>query len=232
MLKGEANLRYFFRSDRYSNDIDFDYFSKPDWIVEETVDKVLEGRALPVLLRHQDLNFVEVTKPKQTATTRRWKVALSRDRVGGDVVRTKIEFSGRNAPDADRDFEVIPEAILNDYGVSSISLSHYKQTAALEQKIAALALRSETKARDVFDIELLLRLHRVVGPPRLDETHALDAAARAQEVTYQSFRSEVLPFLDDDVAALYESEATWTSMRDSVTSALTEIGNPRKGVSS
>ena len=121
---------------------------------------------------------------------------------------------------------------MNDYGISSISLSHYQQTAALEQKIAALALRSETKARDVFDIELLLRLHRVAGSPRLDNTHALDAAARAPEVTYQSFRSEVLPFLDDDVAALYENEATWTSMGDSVNSALTEIGQLQEGVSS
>lgn len=232
VLKGGANLRYFFKSDRYSNDIDFDFFSKPDWIVEETVDKVLGGRALSTLLRHQDLNIVDVTKPRQRATTRRWKVAISRDDVDGDVVRTKIEFSGRNAPDTDRDFEVIPEVILNNYGVSSISLPHYKQTAALEQKIAALALRSETKARDVFDIELLVRLHRASGSPRLDNAYALDAAARARAVTYPSFQSEVLPLLDDDVAALYENEATWAAMRESVTSALLEIGNLKGEVSS
>ncbi|MHB8380408.1 MAG: nucleotidyl transferase AbiEii/AbiGii toxin family protein [Acidimicrobiales bacterium] len=228
VLKGGANIRYFFQSDRYSNDIDLDFFTKPGWSVEETVDKVLDGRALAALLRHQDLKIVEVTKPKQTTSTRRWKAALSRNDTSENVVRTKIEFSGRNEPDSDRIFEVIPDAVLNNYGVSSISLSHYGHIVALEQKIAALALRNETKARDVFDIELLLRLHRVAGSPRLDTAHALNAAARAREVTYQSFRSEVLPFLDDDVAVLYENEKTWSSMRDSVSSALTEIGTVRE----
>jgi predicted nucleotidyltransferase component of viral defense system len=231
VLKGGANLRYFFRSDRYSNDIDFDFFTKPDWSVGETVDKVLSGRALAALLRRQDLQIAEVTNHKQTPTTRKWKVALSRNEANENMVRTKIEFSGRNEPDADRTFEVIPEEVLNNYGVSSISLSHYGQTAALEQKIAALALRSETKARDVFDLELLLRLHRVAGSPPLDNTHALSGAARAQEVTYQNFCSEVLPFLDDDVAALYQNEATWNSMRVSVSSALIEIGNLPEEVS-
>ena len=225
VLKGGANLRYFFQSDRYSNYIDFDFFTKPDWIVGETVDKALSGRALASLLRRQDLKIVEVTNPKQTSTTRKWKVALSRIEANENVVRTKVEFSGRKEPDADRFFEVVPEAVLNKYGVSSISLLHYGQNAALEQKIAALALRSETKARDVFDLELLFRLHRVAGSPHLDNTHALNAAIRAQEVTYRNFCSEVLPFLDDDVAALYESEVTWKSMCDSVSSALLELGN-------
>ncbi len=231
VLKGGANLRYFFQSDRYSNDIDFDFFTKPDWSVGETVDKVLSGGALAALLRRQDLEIAEVTKPKQTATTRKWKVALSRSELKKDLVRTKIEFSGRNEPDKDRRFEVIPEVVLNTYGVSSISLSHYGQTAALEQKIAALALRSETKARDVFDLELLLRLHRVAGSPSLESTYALDAAARAQEVAYQSFCSEVLPFLYDDVASLYQNEETWILMRDSVGSSLIEIGNRSEEVS-
>ncbi|MHB2027382.1 MAG: nucleotidyl transferase AbiEii/AbiGii toxin family protein [Acidimicrobiales bacterium] len=231
VLKGGANLRYFFRSDRYSNHIDFDFFTKPDWSVGETVDKVLSGRALATLLRRQDLRIAEVTNPKQTPTTRKWKVALSRSGTSEDLVRTKIEFSGRSEPDADRTFEVIPEAVLNNYGVSSISLLHYGQTAALEQKIAALALRSETKARDVFDLELLFRLHRVAGSPPLDNAHALSGAARAQEVMYQNFCSEVLPFLDDDVAALYQSEATWNSMRESVCSSLLEIGNLPQEVS-
>lgn len=231
VLKGGANLRYFFQSDRYSNDIDFDFFTKPDWSVGETVDRVLNGGALAALLRHQDLQIAEVTKPKQTATTRKWKVALSRSHGSEDLVRTKIEFSGRSEPDEERNFEVIPEAVLNKYGVSSISLSHYGRTAALEQKIAALALRGETKARDIFDLELLFRLRRVADSPSLDNSHALDAAARAQEVTYQSFCSEVLPFLDDDVASLYQNEETWIMMQDSVRSSLIEMGNQPEEVS-
>ncbi len=232
VLKGGANLRYFFQSDRYSNDIDFDFFTKPDWSVGETVDKVLNGGALATLLRRQNLQIAEMTKPKQTATTRKWKVALSRNDASKDLVRTKIEFSGRSEPDGDRSFDVIPEAVLNNYGVSSISLSHYGQTAALEQKIAALALRSETKARDVFDLELLFRLYRVADSPSIENRYALSAAARAQEVSYQSFCSEVLPFLDEDVASLYQNEETWILMRDSVSSSLNDIGDLSEEVSS
>ena len=54
VLKGGANLRYFFQSDRYSNDIDFDFFTKPDWTVGETVDKILKGAALAARLLYQE----------------------------------------------------------------------------------------------------------------------------------------------------------------------------------
>jgi predicted nucleotidyltransferase component of viral defense system len=221
ILKGGANLRYYFGSVRYSNDIDLNYFGKEGWQVERTIDAALTGRALEILLGQQGLSIGESTKPKQTETTRRWKLGLARHDVAGDLIRTKLEFSNRGVDSEDVLYETIPNQIVDAYGIRPATLSHYGLTAALEQKIAALALRSETKARDIFDLELLLRLRRA-GSDSLeyDLEYAAEAAKKAIQVPYSSFRSEVIPFLDPDTAALYEGEELWLQMRDDVSHVL------------
>jgi predicted nucleotidyltransferase component of viral defense system len=217
LLKGGANLRYFFGSVRYSNDIDLDFFGKKGWQVERSVDAVLAGRALGVLLGQHGLQVKESTKPKQTETTRRWKLGIARHDATSDLVRTKIEFSNRGAFSDDHLYETIPRQVVDPYAIRPATMSHYGQVAALEQKIAALALRSETKARDVFDLELLFRLRRASGQHRgVDVSHAPVAAQRALEITDSSFRSEVVPFLDPDIAALYDGEEQWEIMRTMV----------------
>jgi predicted nucleotidyltransferase component of viral defense system len=150
VLKGGANIRYFFDSHRYSNDIDLDFVNKEGWSVEQSVDKVLSGAALTMLLRRERIEVVELSKPKQTEMTRRWKIGLGRTGFPGPPVRTKIEFSQRPGASDDVLAERIPDFVVAPYGIMSIVVRHYGLTAAIEQKIAALALRSETKARDVF----------------------------------------------------------------------------------
>jgi len=217
VLKGGANLRYFFGSVRYSNDIDFDVLDKRGGQVERNVDSVLSGRALSVLLGQFDLRVEESTKPKQTETTRRWKLGIAREDEVGEVVRTKIEFSNRGVVNDERLYDTIPHQIVDPYAIRPASLSHYGPVAALEHKIAALALRSETKARDVFDLELLFRLRRMSDQPQvIDISHAPLAAQKAREITYANFRSEVVPFLDPDIAVLYDSDEQWATMRTTV----------------
>jgi hypothetical protein len=109
-------------------------------------------------------------------------------------------------------------------------MSHYGQTAALEQKIAALSLRSETKARDIFDLELLLRIRRAeVTFPRLNGNHAAQAAQKALDVTYSSFRSEVIPFLDPDMTELFDGEDNWNRMREGVSNELSAMAAGHEG---
>ena len=60
------------------------------------------------------------------------------------------------------------------YGLTSPTVQHYGETAAIEQKIAALALRSETKARDVFDLDLLLRSTTTLSGATSTTTSSLD----------------------------------------------------------
>src|SRR4051812_3622035 len=72
VLKGGANLRYFFDSVRYSADIDLDLLGVPAWNLEKKVDDLLGKGPLDLLMRPAGVALRECTKPKQTDTTQRW----------------------------------------------------------------------------------------------------------------------------------------------------------------
>jgi predicted nucleotidyltransferase component of viral defense system len=110
VLKGGANLRFFFGSLRYSEDLDLDLSGESSWRLREKVDAILDAGPLPLLLRKADLAIAEANPHKQTETTQRWKLAIER-RTGG-VVHTKVEFSSRNGDDRHR-FDAIPGRIVS-----------------------------------------------------------------------------------------------------------------------
>ena len=222
VLKGGANIRYFFGSHRYSNDIDLDIVDKEGWQVEEAVNSVLHGPALRVIAIKAGIEVTDLSSPKQTDTTRRWKLELGRLKAPGYPVRTKIEFSARSIASDDVEFSRVPDDIVAPYGMASPTVQHYGLTAAAEQKIAALALRSATKARDVFDLDLLLRQMgaKPASIRSLAAENALEAADRAIDVTYAAYRSEVLPFIDPEVLAIYEQKEMWETMRERVVKQL------------
>jgi len=223
-LKGGANLRYFFASPRYSNDIDLDFTGRKGWQVARKVEAVLQGGpALSLLTQSSGIEIVEVTAPKQTETTLRWKVVIT-DPALHDLIRTKVEFSGRGSESDDVEFAVIPDHVVKPYGLQAPTVRHYRAQAAIDQKIAALALRSETKARDIFDLELLFRQRTAagLGVHGLATTHARNAAARALDIPFGSFTTEVAPFLDEEIAALYDRRS-WDAMCMEVAARLDEV---------
>lgn len=223
-LKGGANLRYFFASPRYSNDIDLDFAGRGHWAVAKTVDSVLTGKALTFLARAASLSIEEQTTPKQTPTTLRWKIGL-RAPEHQDLIRTKIEFSGRANESVDAELAVVPDDIVRPYALQAPMVHHYRETAAIDQKIAALALRSETKARDIFDLDLLFRQRRSATQSHLvglDAKHASAAAERAAAIPFANFATEVAPFLDAEVAALYDAQV-WDTMCLALAEILDEL---------
>jgi predicted nucleotidyltransferase component of viral defense system len=228
VLKGGANIRYFFGSDRYSNDIDLDIVEREAWWVGEAVDKILDGKALASLVRSSGIGM-SVTRPKQTDTTRRWKIQLVRVGETGPGLPTKIEFSARTKFGGPSVLEQVPDTIVRPYGQRAPLVQHYGEVVAIQQKIAALALRSETKARDVFDLELLFRLHYAESSSEpIESEYARQAAQKACSIPYESYRSEVLPFIDSDVLELYESEETWESVRETVVLRLDQMADAMK----
>lgn len=214
VLKGGANLRYFFDSPRYSEDIDLDVQGEPPWRLREKVDGILGSGPLNVLLRGAGLTVTSANAQKQTETTQRWKVEVEHDR----VVRTKIEFSHRNGDRRYR-LEAIPERVVVPYALRAPTVQHYVDDAPTEQKVAALALRSHTQARDVFDLDLLLR-RRPLAPGSVEAELLTNAAAHALELPYDAFRDQVLPFLEPDAVELYEGEEAWESMQTFVAGKL------------
>src|SRR5262245_60878908 len=153
-LKGGCNLRFFHRSIRYSEDMDLDIHTMATGTLRSNVETVLAGDAFRHALRAQQLSIDAVSAPKQTTTTQRWKIAL---RIGEQrtVVPTKIEFS-RRALDGGTSVAPVESGLIRRYRLYTVIVQHYDVAAATAQKIAALALRSATQARDIFDLDLLL----------------------------------------------------------------------------
>jgi hypothetical protein len=217
VLKGGTNLRYFFGSVRYSEDIDIDLRGRPPMNIEQKIDAILDSPAIASLLRLRDLAVVEHSRPKQTATTRRWKVGVAAPG-HREPVRTKIEFSGRGS---DERFllEGLPGGIVEPYALRPPSVQHYVAEAATEQKVKALADRPETQARDVFDLDLLLRQARPV-PGSLDSELLTRGVELALQLPYAAFEAQVIPFLEPEVAELYESVESWQRMQTFVAEQL------------
>lgn len=221
VLKGGANLRYFFDSVRYSEDIDLDAVRIEMWVLEEKVDGALTAPALATLLRAGGLAVGEFSKPKQTETTQRWKVPLILTG-RGEPLRTRIEFSRRNGEERPI-LEAVPSRVVAPYALRAPSVRHYLGEAATAQKIEALAARSETQARDVFDLDLLLRQQPQLANASTAELRER-AAGRALELPFAAFRDQVLPFLDPEVAELYADAASWAQIRGYVVERLLEDG--------
>ena len=92
-IKGGCNLRFFCRSIRYSQDIDFDIRIMATGTLAGNVDTVLASPTFKQSLGVKQIGVEHVTSAKQTDTTQRWKVGIRL--AGGPVIPTKIEFSRR-----------------------------------------------------------------------------------------------------------------------------------------
>lgn len=220
VLKGGANLRYFFSSVRLSEDIDLDISGVEGWMLREKIDSVLDSQALAINLRSNGLTVLtdEVSRPKQSDTPRRWKVPLTADGHARPI-RTKIEFSNRNGEQRHK-LEAVASHVVAPYGLTAPLVRHYLHEPATEQKVRALAGRSETQARDVFDLDLLLRRGSLVAGAVEPEIRQA-AADRGVELPYEAFADQVLPFLEPAVASTYD-RAAWERMQLFVTEALLE----------
>jgi predicted nucleotidyltransferase component of viral defense system len=221
VLKGGANLRYFFGSVRYSEDIDIDLLRPLPADMRRKVDAILGSTALAHLLRLRGLEVVEVSAPKQTEATRRWKVGLAGE--GGEPTRTKLEFSGREGDRAGYRLDRLPAEVVAPYALPAPDVQHYEAAAASAQKVAALAGRTETQARDVFDLDLLLR-RRPLAAGEVEASILAQASERVFELPYDAYRDQVLAFLESGVVELYEGVDAWERMQTFVAGALEEAG--------
>lgn len=217
VLKGGANLRYFFASERYSEDIDIDLIAPVPWSLEDQVDAALTSSALRKLLAIGDLRLEEHGSAKQTETTHRWKVAV---KAPGDslLIRSKVEFSNRTI-EGEYLLASLPREVVEPYALRPPSVQHYDIAAATSQKVAALAGRTHAQARDVFDLELLLR-RRSLEKGTLDSDLLEKAIERALEQDYAAFRDQVLPFLEPEAAELVSDRGAWEEIQSFVADRL------------
>jgi len=223
VVKGGCNLRFWFGSVRFSEDLDLDVRITAKATLKNKVDRLLDGGPLASLLGGQALAIVSHSAPKQTEVTQRWKVSLRADGMAVPF-HTKIEFSRRGAASGSA-HEPVDRAIARRYGVAAPLAEHYLAPAALIQKVGALAHRAETQARDVFDLALLFT-RLASARPELDARARDDvplAIERAMGVSYDDFAGQVLAFLEDEHRYLYETREAWEHLQADVVARLEEI---------
>ncbi len=220
-LKGGCNMRFFFRSCRYSEDIDLDAGDIPKHKLENTVNGILGSGPFARGLEVSGIAIERVAAPKQTETTQRWKMGLTVPGTGTSLP-TKIEFSRRGMGEG-AVFEAIDPVVIGNYDLAPIMANHYDKETALKQKIEALVTMKTTQARDLFDIHLLLAggvdadILDEIGTDRLAE-----AREKALSVSFDTFKGQVLSFLDPDDRDRYDASATWDDVVLNIVGVLEE----------
>jgi hypothetical protein len=215
-LKGDCNLRFFFGSVRYSEDMDLDVVVIAKDTLKNKVERLLRSPAVTAPLKTHGLTIVEISAPKQTETTQRWKVGLR----GPDdelPIRTKVEFSRRDDIEGTK-FEATDREVLRPYGLTPVLAAHYTTAPATRQKIHALAARTEPQARDVFDLALLLARPDAADLTLDDDAKKwLDAAIdHAMAISFDEYVSQVVAYLEPTHAEVYAGREAWDAMQADV----------------
>ena len=222
-LKGGCNLRFYFGSVRYSEDIDFDVSVIAKDTLENKVERLLRSPMVTAPLKTKGIEITEPTAPKQTQTTQRWKLGL---RAAGISVplRTKVEFSRRNTP-AEAAFERVDDEVLRPYGLPAFLATHYTLSAAITQKIHALAERTEPQVRDLFDLHLLFARPESerLALTAVQQTWLPAAIEHALDMSFDEYRSKVVAYLEPAHLELYSDRSAWDLLQDVVIARLEEL---------
>lgn len=215
IVKGGASMRFFYRSQRRSRDIDFNYVGNRFENFAQRVDEVLQSRALSELLRQHEVRLLDPRRHKQTPTTRRWKLSLESPSV--ESADSKIEFSAREEPLTDFELRPIDHELARRLGGRSVPINRYGPIAMVAQKVGALRHRSETQPRDVFDLDLLFRTHpEALGQAPIERGAFEEAIERARALRYQEYVTTVVDYLEEDVVDVLGTENAWNDMLNHV----------------
>lgn len=214
-LKGGCNLRFYFQSIRYSEDIDFDIHTISIQTLKKNIEKILNDQNFLSMLKHENIEIVEWSAPKQTETTQRWKVTL-RILNQSLTLPTKIEFSRRASNFEHCEVKFITSSLISLYKLQPVLLQHYNLSGAIEQKIKALINRTETQARDVIDLKILADQLNTPQMFKLSSADKQKALETLTSVSFEHFKSQVWPYLLIEYQEFYKNQAAWDETQDRV----------------
>ena len=225
VLKGGVNLRFYFGSPRYSEDMDLDVVAGNVSTLKKNGYKILDDAAFLRSLRVFGIDAIAVNDPakaKHTETTQRFACSLVRS--SGIHLPTKVEFSRRNDDPGDAaDVELLDSAIAHPYRKLAFRCRHYKGSAATVQKIHALAGRAVTQARDVFDLGILIRgghLDTAAAEDALQDAPLRRAIDCLLELHWDDFNGQVVEYLDDESRAEFAHRESWVQLQNLVFESL------------
>ncbi len=218
-LKGGCNLRFYHRSIRYSEDMDLDIRTMAPATLRSNVETVLAANSLRQALRAQQLELAGFSSPKQTQTTQRWKIRL-RLLTPQATIPTKIEFS-RRALDEGLALAAVEPELIRAYRMYPVLVQHYGAAAAFAQKISALAQRTQTQARDIFDLKLLVDGGAAATPLRKAQLEQLPRAIdNTMSIGFEEFVGQVVAFLEPEHQAEFGDRASWETLQEQVVDTL------------
>lgn len=217
-IKGGCNLRFYCKSIRYSEDIDFDIRTMARTTLERNVDTILASSAFAQDLSAKQIVIEHATSAKQTDTTQRWKLGI---RVGGGpALPTKIEFSRRKGLDPDYKLEAVDPDLARTYQLYPVLAQHYSPEMAFRQKIVALSRRNETQARDIFDLKLLLDGGAGKAALSAEVRAEIPAAVgNAMTIGFDDFSGQVRAYLQPEYFDYYSREV-WEALLETVVAKL------------
>ena len=219
VLKGGCNLRFFYKSIRYSEDMDLDIHTMSVGTLRNNVSRLLESPAFAQALRAQGIEIVRSSLPKQTETTQRWKLILRITESGAEVP-TKIEFSRRGL-DGEMAVEPVDAEVIRTYRLYPVIVQRYSVHTAFAQKVSALALREQIQSRDVFDLKLLLDAGGAGQPlPATAAANLATAIDNALTVDYDAFAGQVVAFLEPEYQEHYGTRKAWAELQEQVVDGL------------
>lgn len=226
-VKGGVNLRLFFSSIRYSEDMDIDIARASGEKIQKTVMTILATRPLLDSLKTFGIERVvppDLTKAKQTETTQRFKIHLLTS--GGEDLFTKIEFSRRGLKGS-RVVESVSADILRFYKMAPLLVPHYDAASAVAQKIEVVAQRAILQARDIFDLFILSSQYEEPEGTGVQVIQTLLKKAHDHVflVGYHQFRDTVVAYLGHEDQKAYSSPAIWDEIRLKTARFLEELKN-------
>ncbi|MEA2015911.1 MAG: nucleotidyl transferase AbiEii/AbiGii toxin family protein [Actinomycetota bacterium] len=225
-LKGGVNMRFFFGSIRYSEDMDLDLSDVRVDVIQDIVLNILGNQDFVDNLRPYGIRRIsmpDMIKAKQTETTQRFKVHLIT--FAGEDLFTKVEFSRRGLEDG-IEVNAIPDPILRAYKLIPIIIPHYNAVSSVMQKIYALASRPAVQARDIFDLYILSSKYSrsEIGKLRILKKDKLEKAYKNLfSVTFEQFRDSVVLFLASEEQVRYNSTLIWDEMKLRIADRIEEI---------
>ena len=225
VLKGGVNLRFFFQSFRYSEDMDLDVQKISVEMLKEVVMKILHSSVFQEGFMAFGITKVvppDIKRAKQTETTQRFKVHLITQ--SGEDLFTKIEFSRRGFKGTIK-VEPVSSNILRAYKFSPVIVPHYDAISAITQKIEALATRSIIQPRDIFDLYILIpqcSFHKTEGV-KISSAKLTSAYQNIFEVEFEQFRDTVVSYLSPEDQFLYNSPSLWDEIRLKIANFINEL---------
>lgn len=217
LLKGGVNFRFFFQSPRYSEDMDLDVIGGSVETLKKNCYKILEDDSFARSLKVFGIDRLllgDKSKAKQTETTQRFKLRLVNK--AGEEFPTKVEFSRRDSPTKDKyALGTIDPKVAARFKKISFPCYHYLPESAVNQKILALAGRSETQARDVFDLYLLylgghFSKEHIQGSLKKEERDK--AILSMGNLDYDSYQGQVVEYLEEETRNRFSSKESWEEM--------------------